>query len=151
MGFSRQDYWSGLPFPSPGDLPDPGIEPTSPVSLTKDKTLGLGVRNLNHWTTRKSLYLLLNCSQLQEVSLGCVAAGTGQQGAMIGQPGSHAHPVFWSWGLREAGKGCWVDVQQSSGYLSLGFSSLKVDPRSSVVPLPYFVTNTPIVFPNSQA
>ena len=29
MGFSRQEYWSGLPFPSPGDLPDPGIEPTS--------------------------------------------------------------------------------------------------------------------------
>ena len=27
MGFSRQEYWSGLPFPSPGDLPDPGIEP----------------------------------------------------------------------------------------------------------------------------
>ena len=27
MGFSRQAYWSGLPFPSPGDLPDPGIEP----------------------------------------------------------------------------------------------------------------------------
>ena len=32
MGFSRQEYWSGLPFPAPGDLPDPGIEPTSPVS-----------------------------------------------------------------------------------------------------------------------
>ena len=31
MGFSRQGYWSGLPFPSPGDLPDPGIEPSSPV------------------------------------------------------------------------------------------------------------------------
>ena len=30
MGFSRQEYWSGLPFPSPGDLPDPGIEPASP-------------------------------------------------------------------------------------------------------------------------
>ena len=28
MGFSRQEYWSGLPFPSPGGLPDPGIEPT---------------------------------------------------------------------------------------------------------------------------
>ena len=28
-GFSRQEYWSGLPFPLPGDLPDPGIEPTS--------------------------------------------------------------------------------------------------------------------------
>ena len=29
MGFSRQEYWSGLPFPSPGDLPDPGTEPRS--------------------------------------------------------------------------------------------------------------------------
>ena len=31
MEFSRQEYWSGLPFPSPGDLPDPGIEPRSPA------------------------------------------------------------------------------------------------------------------------
>ena len=31
MGFSRQEYWSGLPFPSPGDLPDPEIEPGSPT------------------------------------------------------------------------------------------------------------------------
>ena len=30
-GFSRQEYWSGLPFPSPRDLPDPGIEPTFPA------------------------------------------------------------------------------------------------------------------------
>ena len=30
-GFSRQEYWSGLPFPSPGDLPNPGIEPQSPA------------------------------------------------------------------------------------------------------------------------
>ena len=31
MGFPSQEYWSGLPFPSPGDLPDPGIEPGSPT------------------------------------------------------------------------------------------------------------------------
>ena len=31
-GFSRQEHWSGLPFPSPGDLPNPGIEPKSPAS-----------------------------------------------------------------------------------------------------------------------
>ena len=31
MEFSRQEYWSGLPFPSPGDLPDPGIKPMSPA------------------------------------------------------------------------------------------------------------------------
>ena len=42
MGFSRQEYWSGLPFPSPGDLPNPGIEPGSPAlqadSLPTEKT-----------------------------------------------------------------------------------------------------------------
>ena len=32
MGFSWQEYWSGLPFPSPGDLPNPGLELESPVS-----------------------------------------------------------------------------------------------------------------------
>ena len=32
MGFFRQEYWSGLPFPSPGDHPDPGIKPETPVS-----------------------------------------------------------------------------------------------------------------------
>ena len=35
LGFSRQEYWSGLPFPSPGDLPEPGIEHGSP-SLQAD-------------------------------------------------------------------------------------------------------------------
>ena len=30
MGFSRQEYWRGLPFPSPGDLPNPGLEPEFP-------------------------------------------------------------------------------------------------------------------------
>ena len=38
MGFSRQEYWSGLPFPSPGDLPNPGIEPES-STLSADALL----------------------------------------------------------------------------------------------------------------
>jgi len=38
MRFSRQEYWSGLPFPSPEDLPDPGIKPGSPA-LQKDSLL----------------------------------------------------------------------------------------------------------------
>ena len=38
MGFSRQEYWSGLPFPSLGDLPDPGIKPRSPA-LQEDSLL----------------------------------------------------------------------------------------------------------------
>ena len=39
MGFSRQEYWSELPFPSPGDLPDPGIEPRSPTLEEEDFNL----------------------------------------------------------------------------------------------------------------
>ena len=42
VGFPRQRHWSGLPFPSPGDLPDPGIEPTSPA-------LRVNSLPLSHW------------------------------------------------------------------------------------------------------
>ena len=38
MGFSKQEYWNGLPFPSPGDPPNPGIEPVSPA-LQADSTI----------------------------------------------------------------------------------------------------------------
>ena len=48
MGLSRHKYWSGLPFPSPGDLPDPGIEPWSPAlqadSLPSEPPGGRGER-----------------------------------------------------------------------------------------------------------
>ena len=40
-GFSRHEYWSGLPFPSPGDLPDPGIEPRSPALQADSLSSGL--------------------------------------------------------------------------------------------------------------
>ena len=39
MGFPRQEYWTGLPFPSPGDLPDPGVKSGSPA-LQADELLG---------------------------------------------------------------------------------------------------------------
>ena len=41
MGFSRQEYWSGLPFPSPGDHPNPGIEPGSPALEADALTSGV--------------------------------------------------------------------------------------------------------------
>ena len=48
MEFSRQEYWSGLPFPSPGDLPDPGIEPRSSVLQADSLLLSQqGSLNLN--------------------------------------------------------------------------------------------------------
>ena len=43
MGFSKQEYWSGLPFPSPEDLPNPGIETGSPAFQADEKNL----RNLD--------------------------------------------------------------------------------------------------------
>ena len=56
MGFSRQEYWSGLPSPSPGDPPDPGIKPGSPALEADALTL----------STREALstkeLMLLNCS-----------------------------------------------------------------------------------------
>ena len=51
MGFSRQEYWSGLPFPPPGDLPDPGTELTSPA-LKADSLL------LSHLCAPISSYIL---------------------------------------------------------------------------------------------
>ena len=46
MGFSRQEYWSGLPFPFPGDLPNPGIKPRSPAFQAG--------RCFNLWATREA-------------------------------------------------------------------------------------------------
>ena len=57
MGFSRQEYWSGLPFPSPEDLPDPGIEPRSPAlqadTLTSEPPgkLGDGMATVISWVS----------------------------------------------------------------------------------------------------
>ena len=47
MGFSRQEYWSGLPSPSPRDLPDPGVEPRSPILQTRCVTI---------WATRETSF-----------------------------------------------------------------------------------------------
>ena len=52
MGFSRQEYWGGLPFPSPGDLPNPGIEPRSPAlqadALTSEQCMRVPISPLSH-------------------------------------------------------------------------------------------------------
>ena len=62
MGFFRQDYWSGLPRLSPGELPDPGIEPTSPVApaLQVDSLL------LSHWRSLGIREFFLNFLAIDE-------------------------------------------------------------------------------------
>ena len=75
MGFSRQEYWSGLPFPSPGDLPYPGTETRSPAlqadSLLaepqgKPKNTEMGSLSLLHWIfpTKESNQGLLHCREI---------------------------------------------------------------------------------------
>ena len=56
MEFSRREYWSGLPFPPPGDLPDPGTETVSPVS----PALHVDSLRQNHWGSLGSLHTLKN-------------------------------------------------------------------------------------------
>ena len=57
MEFSRQEYWSGLPLPSPGDLPNPGIEPKSPA-LQADSLLSETSRNMHSQIFTKSFWML---------------------------------------------------------------------------------------------
>ena len=56
MAFSRQEYWSGLPFPSPGDLPDPGIELECPMS----PALQAGPLPLSHWGSTLETKVIIN-------------------------------------------------------------------------------------------
>ena len=71
VGFPRQEYWSGLPFPSPGDLPDPEIEPwssslqaailpTDPPGNTQARVPGTARQFLDRWTTRDVPGLVVN-------------------------------------------------------------------------------------------
>ena len=57
MGFSRQEYWSGLLFPSPGNLPDPGIEARSPAVQADSLSSEIGFIKKFHYTP----FHMLNC------------------------------------------------------------------------------------------
>ena len=68
LGFSRQEYWMGLPFPSPGHLPDPGMEPVSPA-LQADSLLLAPPGKPNNSTYLR--YLELSNAQRQKADGGC--------------------------------------------------------------------------------
>ena len=69
MGFSRQEYWSGLPFPSPRDLPDPGIELRSPALQTDTLPSEPPVKPLKHGS-----YSLLSMSGMVVSVFMCLTA-----------------------------------------------------------------------------
>ena len=73
MGFSRQEDWSGLPFPSPGDLPDPGIEPRS-STLQVDSLLSEPPEKpqfggkLSYFTNLHQILVIYTYSEIQSVA-----------------------------------------------------------------------------------
>jgi len=70
MGFSRKEYWNGLPFPSPEDLPNPGIKPMSPVSPLLQQILyllsQLGSPFLGNYWAPKSLQMVTAAMKLKD-------------------------------------------------------------------------------------
>ena len=89
-GYSRQESWSGLPFPSPGDLPDPGIEPRSPALQADALPSEPPGKHFGHWTTSKSS--LSPSSPLPSVATApCICTST----AVL----HTCRPSSWLWGI----------------------------------------------------
>ena len=90
MGFSRQEYWSRLPFPSPGDLPDLGIEPKSPALQADSLPSDLPMKPFLSLVELKSIQILGN---------------TGHEASAFQAP-EHNQLVFLS---SQGGKGCYTN------------------------------------------
>ena len=68
MGFFRQEYWSGLPFPPPGDLPDPGIKPASPVSPALQAEMNNCQKSQNSRTSLMNILAAVICLEVGSVT-----------------------------------------------------------------------------------
>ena len=80
MEFARQEYWGELPFPSPGDLPNPGIEPRSPVPIVSSVQLLIMSNSATPWTAAcQASQFFSNCTlQRSEMfaDVGCMCGIT---------------------------------------------------------------------------
>ena len=108
MGFSRQEYWSELPFPSPGDLPDPRIKPRSPALQTdalpskppgkRDYKETWASKNWCFWSVvlEKTLESPLDCKEIQPVH-----PKGNKSWICIGRTDAEAEaPILWSFDVR---------------------------------------------------
>ena len=96
MEFSRQECWSGLPFPSPGGLPDPGVEPRSPA-LQADSLL---TEPPGSYFTERNLSLIPNPQLLTDGSSHCFKpswAFSAPQAVLGLSLGNHSSPLFRSY------------------------------------------------------
>ena len=99
-GFSRQEYWSGLPFPLPGDLPDPGIEPESALP----KTLQIWLKHQDYsifprfFVISNMLWLLGHpwCSDGNGGNAGGLVLSLGWEGPLEEEMATHSSIPAWS-------------------------------------------------------
>ena len=104
MGFSRQEYWSGQPCPSPGDLPGPGIEPGSPelqADSLPSEPPGEPQGHYPEWekvSLRKVTYSMIPCIWHWEGLLCSVACGS-----LFPNQGLNPHPLHWKHGILTTG------------------------------------------------
>ena len=107
MGFSRQEYWSGLSFPFPGDLPDPGIEPRS-ATLQADTLTSVPPGKEEAPKFSNQLTLMWDTEQRMKVSLKCVSI---KHQKMESESSLLFHNWKWwytvesSWGI------CWLRIR----------------------------------------
>ena len=99
MEFSRQEYWSGLPFPSPGDLPNPGIEPGSPP---------LQAHSLPIWVTREAQSLWEGLLNVCVCVCVCVSAQLLSHVWLFTTPWTVPHQVHLSIGFSQQGYWSWL-------------------------------------------
>ena len=93
MGLPRQEHWGGLPFPFPGDLPDPGIEPTSPVLLYCKQILCLLIFNMKILLASKLIFETMSV-QFSSVTQSCPTLCDPMDCSTLGFPVHHQLPEF---------------------------------------------------------
>ena len=96
MEFSRQEYWSGLPFPSPGDLPNPGIESGSPASQADalpllEFLIDLVIFITRLWGPEGRIYIfhVLSILKTWEAQYSCLENLNGERSVVGYNPGGH--------------------------------------------------------------
>ena len=77
MGFSSHEYWSGLPFPSPGDLPNPGVEPGSPTLKVDAYHLSYQGSLSKHSGTTHLRVEKVQCKNIKTLQTGKVLVAAG--------------------------------------------------------------------------
>ena len=108
VGFSRQEYWSGLPFPSPENLPLPGIKPGSPALQADALPSELLVKLFNWRYTKESLISGISLFHFEAFPLKKLIYHIGQYGKSHLYRRRNVHYILWKLGLSLGPMSLWL-------------------------------------------